>query len=100
MQFFFFVNTCDNNSVQKTSTRQFYRKTEKSTKTLTSTLNPAIFVLLPGEIFIRKEQNPMNIAIDSTDTKEQLRAMLALDFFLHLSEDEQNCVIAFLKSLS
>lgn len=42
----------------------------------------------------------MNIAIDSTDTKEQLRAMLALDFFLHLSEDEQNSVIAFLKSLS
>ena len=42
----------------------------------------------------------MDIAIDSVDAAEQLRATLALELFLHLSEDEQERVIAFLKSLS
>lgn len=42
----------------------------------------------------------MDIAIDSVDAEEQLRAMLAIELFLHLSADDQDCVIAFLKSLS
>ena len=42
----------------------------------------------------------MDISIDSVDAEEQLRAMLAMELFLHLSADDQERVIAFLKSLS
>ena len=38
----------------------------------------------------------MDVSIDSDDVREQLRAMLALD----LSAEDQERVIAFLKSLS
>ena len=41
----------------------------------------------------------MDVSIDSDDVREQLRAMLALELFLHLSADQER-VIAFLKSLS
>lgn len=42
----------------------------------------------------------MDVSIDSDDVREQLRAMLALELFLHLSAEYQERVIAFLKSLS
>ena len=42
----------------------------------------------------------MDIAIDSVDAAEQLRATLALELFLHLSADNQTCVIAFLENLA
>ena len=42
----------------------------------------------------------MDVSIDSDDVREQLRAMLALELFLHLSAEDQERVIAFLKSLS
>lgn len=42
----------------------------------------------------------MDISIDSDDAQGRLRAMLALELFLHLSAEDQERVIAFLKSLS
>ena len=42
----------------------------------------------------------MDVSIDSDDVREQLRAMLALELFLHLAAEDQERVIAFLKSLS
>ena len=42
----------------------------------------------------------MDASSDSDDVQEQLRAMLALELFLHLSADDQERVIDFLKSLS
>lgn len=40
----------------------------------------------------------MDVSIDSDDVREQLRAMLALELFLHLSAEDQERVIAFLKA--
>lgn len=42
----------------------------------------------------------MDISIDSDDAQERLRAMLALELFLHLSAEDQERVINFSKSLS
>lgn len=42
----------------------------------------------------------MDVSINSDDVREQLCAMLALELFLHLSAEDQERVIAFLKSLA
>ena len=42
----------------------------------------------------------MDVSIDSDDAQEQLRAMLALELFLHLSAEDQESVIDFSRSLS
>ena len=42
----------------------------------------------------------MDIIVDSVGTAEQLRAMLALELFLHLSADDQERVMTFLETLS
>lgn len=40
----------------------------------------------------------MDISIDSDDAQERLRAMLALELFLHLSAEDQERVIDFQKA--
>ena len=90
MQFFFFVNTCDNNSVQKTSTRQFYRKTEKSTKTLTALQHPVIFELLPGAILQERGCQRMK-SEDYSKIVEQVKA---------LSDADREALLTYLRSLT
>ena len=40
------------------------------------------------------------VILNTTDSKEQLKALSLLELFLQLSEEKQNLVIAYLENLS